>query len=267
LIVLAIMVLVLIWIARWTPEFAYRWLFAKTKDIGIRNSLSVFTQYTVLALGLFVALKIVGIDISGLKFVFGGLAIGIGFGLRDLANNFVSGILLLIERPLRKGDMVTIGNHEGEVTHIGMRSVTVKTWDNTEVLVPNSETFNKPFTNWTHQDSIIRTVVKIKINWSDEPKHVQEIIQQVLKEIPAIVSFPEPEVFLKEIEEALLEFEIRYFINLQFNSSRPEIRSKVLFAVWERFKQYGIHPPHPQHDVYLKKADDTSIMPIDPLTF
>lgn len=252
LIEIFIMALVIIWIARWTPEFAYRWFFAKTKDIGVRNSLSVFTQYSTVFLALFVALRIIGIDISVLKFIFGGLAIGIGFGLRDLANNFVSGVLLLIERPLRKGDMVTIGSHEGEVTHIGMRSVTIKTWDNTEVLVPNSETFNKPFTNWTHQDSIIRTVVKVKIKWHDEPKRVQDIILQVLKDTPAVVSFPEPEVFLKEIEESLLEFEVRYFINLQFNNSRPEIRSKVLFTIWERFKDQGIEPPHPQYDVCVK---------------
>ena len=220
---------VVYWIARWSREFSYRWLYNRVHDMSIRNSLAVFTQYTLVTLGVFVGLKIIGIDIQGMGFILGGLAVGIGFGLRDLANNFVSGIFLLIERPVRKGDLVTIGEYEGEVVHIGMRSLTIKTWDYTEVIVPNSKTFNGPFTNWTRLDNIVRTVIAVKIQRADDPYKVKNIICGVLEENADVLSNPEPQVFLKELDDCLIEFEIRYYINIAESLSRPAVRSAVAF--------------------------------------
>ena len=111
-----------------------------------------------------------------------------GFGLRDFASNIVGGIMLLIERPVSEGDLITIGEYEGRVAHIGIRSMRVSSWDNMEVLIPNAETFNKPFTNWTHQDSIVRTVVPIKVSRSDDPVMIQQLILDVLAIIPEIVA-------------------------------------------------------------------------------
>ncbi len=244
--------IILFWVARWTREFSYRWLFSKTRDIGARNSFSAFTQYAVVAVGVLIALDLIGIDLTGISYILGGLAIGVGFGLRDLARNYVSGILLLVERPVRAGDLVSIGNFEGEVTHIGMRSMTVKTWDHMEVLVPNSETFEKSFMNWTHQDSIVRTVISLKISRLDSPLFVQELAFGVLKEIPAVVSDPAPQVFMKDIDDTLIEFEVRYFINLQQCISRAAVRSEVLFALWQCFYEHNIHPPYPQQDLHVK---------------
>nr|HAT8713375.1 mechanosensitive ion channel [Legionella jordanis] len=242
------------WAAKWTREFGYRWLYRDARDSGIRNSLSVFTQYAVILVGGFIALRVLGLDFSGMSMVVGGLAVGMGFGLRDFASNIVGGLMLLIERPVREGDLITLGNYEGRVAHIGIRSMRVCSWDNMEVLIPNAETFNKPFTNWTHQDSIVRTVIPIKVSRADDPVMVQQLILDVLAIIPEIVNEPAPQVFLKQIDDALIEFEIRYFINVQLHT-RFEIRSKVLFAITSQFKAAGVKPPIPPISVELKEGE------------
>lgn len=242
-----------IWASKWTREFCFRWLYRNTNDAGIRNSLSVFTQYAVILLGGFIALRVLGLDFSGMSMVIGGLAVGMGFGLRDFASNIVGGLMLLIERPVREGDLITLGEYEGKVAHIGIRSMRVSSWDNMEVLIPNAETFNKPFTNWTHQDSIIRTVIPVKVSRSDDPLMIQQLILDVLAIIPEILPEPPSQVFLKQIDDALIEFEVRYFINIETHT-RFEIRSKVLFAIMAQFKAAGVKAPVPPISVELKEG-------------
>lgn len=239
---------VFLWVSKWTREFCYRWLYRTVNDPGIRNSLSVFTQYAVIISSGLIALRVLGIDFSGMALVFGGLAVGMGFGLRDFASNIVGGIMLLIERPVREGDVITLGEYEGRVAHIGIRSMRVSSWDNMEVLIPNAETFSKPFTNWTHQDSVVRTVVPIKVSRMDDPTRVQTIILDALANTPQVLKTPSSQVLLKKIDDVLLEFEVRYFINVQ-EHTRFEVRSIVLFAIMEKFKAEGIKAPVPSLNI------------------
>ncbi|MFI4963387.1 MAG: mechanosensitive ion channel family protein, partial [Legionellales bacterium] len=198
--------------------------------------------YSIILIGSFITLHVLGLDFSGMSMILGGLAVGMGFGLRDFASNIIGGIMLLIERPVREGDLITIGEYEGQVSHIGIRSMRVSSWDNTEVLIPNAETFNKPFINWTHQDGIVRTVVPIKVGREDDPLMIQQLILDVLAIIPEIVPDPPVQALLKKIDEALIEFEIRYFINVQTHT-RFEVQSKVLFAITAQFKAAGVRSP------------------------
>lgn len=237
-----ILVIFLTWLARWSREFCYRWLYHNVVDQGLRNSLSIFSQYTILTVGSIVTLTVLGIDISGISMILGGLAVGVGFGLRDFANNIVGGLVLLIERPVKEGDLISFGQLEGKVTHIGLRSMTIKSWDHYEVVLPNADLFIKPFTNWTHKDSIVRTVVAIKVNRYDSPLKVQRLVLDVLSIIPEVLKEPASEVFLKEINDVLVELEVRYYINVEINS-RLEVRSNVLFAIMAQFKATGIKSP------------------------
>src|SRR3990167_11528595 len=107
-------------------------------------------------MGIFFSLRVLGIDLGALTTIAAAFAFGIGLGLRDLANNFASGFLILLERPIRVGDIVSIENTEGKVMHIGSRAVTIRTWDNADLVVPNTEIFNKSFTNWTFKDNVVR---------------------------------------------------------------------------------------------------------------
>lgn len=236
--------LFLLWLARWSQEFCYRWFYRRIDDQGLRNSLSVFSQYAMLVVGSIFSLTVLGVDISGISMILGGLAVGVGFGLRDFANNIVGGMVLLMERPVKEGDLVSFGDIEGKVTHIGLRSMQIKSWDNYEVVMPNADLFIKPFTNWTHKDSIVRTVVAIKVNRHDSPLKVQELLLDVLHIIPEVLNKPKAQVLLKGIDDALVELEVRYYINVD-EHVRVEVRSNVLFAIMAQFKAAGIKAPIP----------------------
>lgn len=243
------------WAGKWTREFVYRMLATRTKDLGLRNSIAILSQYATIVLGIIVCLGMLGIDYRSLTFMVTGLTLVIGWGLRDLLNNFASGFLLLLERPIKVGDIVSISGHEGEVTHIGGRAVTIQTWDHMEVLVPNAEIYTKTFLNWTAKDNVVRSVISIKVNRHDNPPDVQAVIHNVLAQHKDILTDPAPEVFLKELADGLNEFEVRYFINIRQVKSRIGLRSEILLAIWDAFERHGIQPPTPQHEIVVKSGD------------
>jgi potassium efflux system protein len=249
-----ILVMIIRWAARWSREFAYRWLYSGAKDPGVRNSLSVFTQYATVMIGAFIILRVLGIDLTTLTVVAGALAVGIGFGLQNIANNLISGVLLLIERPMRAGDTITLGTYEGEVTHIGMRATTIKNWDNMEVIIPNAEAVSKPLINWTHHDTIVRTVINLRVGFNENPHQVQAIIHQVVTRHPAVVAQPKVEIFLLEFGESAMVFEIRYHIDFAYCNSRPQVRSEILFSLWDTLKTAGIDLPYPRQEVEVSHA-------------
>ncbi len=253
----SILISIFYWTARWTREFIYRLLFSRTSDMGIRNSIAILSQYTVVVFGAFICLRVLGINLQALVAVAGLFAFGIGLGLRDLANNFACGFLILLERPLRVGDIVNVGGIEGEVTHIGSRAVTVRTWDHMELVVPNAEIFNKSFTNWTARDNIVRSVLHIKISRQDNPHEVKVIVQKILAEHKVILKDPVPEVYLKEMSDTLMEFEIRYYVNIREVKSRTGVMSTVLMTIWDAFAAHGIKPPHPQREIILRNEIPT----------
>jgi potassium efflux system protein len=248
---LAVLVVILIWIAHWSREFAYRWLFVHTKDLGLRNSLAIFTHYTLIAIGITIGLNILGLNWGNISVILGLFSLGVGLGLRDLFNNFFTGIFLLLERPVKVGDWVTVGDYDGQVSHIGARSITVTTDDRQELLVPNADIFSKNFINWTHRDSVVRALVTIKTNRKDNPQRVRDIILEVLATIEKILSNPKPEVYFKEIDKVLLEFKVEYYVDLNHIGSRSGVRSQFLFSLWERFASEGILPPEVSQDVHL----------------
>lgn len=252
LIQLFIISMVIYWTARWSKEFAYRWLFARTKDVGMRNSMASLFQYSLVLISSYIGLQVLELDWTGLKFVLVAFAAGVGFGLRDTANNLVSGLLLLFERPVRRGDLVTVGSHEGEVVHIGMRSLVLHTWDHMDVLVPNSEIFSKSFINWTRQDPIIRSTFNIRVQRDDDPRRVRSIIEKILADSPDVLAEPEWQVYFTDVSEDLINIEVRYHINLQISGTRVKVRSDLLFSIWRTFKEAGIRAPYHQQDIHVR---------------
>ncbi|HVY53314.1 MAG TPA: mechanosensitive ion channel domain-containing protein, partial [Gammaproteobacteria bacterium] len=208
--------------------------------------------YLVVIVGCLICLRLLGIDLHALFLVASGLLIAISFGLRDLVNNFACGLLMLFERPLRVGDIVSINNQEGQVLHIGSRAVTIRTWDHMEVIVPNTEIFNKSFVNWTVKDDVVRTVITIKIDRQDNPHHVQSVIYEVLHQHKDVLKDPVPEVLMKEMIDTMCEFEVRYFINIRNVVSRVSVRSDVLFTIWNAFAQHGIKAPNVRQEILVK---------------
>jgi potassium efflux system protein len=246
-----VIISLLFWAARWTREFVYRFLMSRTKDMGLRNSIAILSQYMTVVIGVLVCLRVLGIDLRALTVVAGAFFFGVGLGLRDLFNNFACGFLLLIERPIRVGDTVTINNCEGEVLHIGSRAVTIRTYDHTEFMVPNAEIFSKSFINWTAKDNIVRAVFCIKVNRHDNPHDIQKIIYSVLAAHKDVLKDPAPEVFLKAMEDDV-EFEIRYYLNIRHVKSRVGLRSEIIAGIWDEFEKHNIQPPYPRREIFMK---------------
>lgn len=249
--------LVVIWLGQWSRAISYRWVLSHISDLGVRHSLSVFAQYAVVLIGLLFILRVVGIDLTTLAVFAGAVGVGIGLGMQSLANNFVSGLLLLIERPLRTGDIVQVGTHLGEVSSIGMRSLTVQTFDNESVIIPNAEVIGNAFINWTHGDRVLRTILWVGISYDDDPHQAQKVIERILREHPAVLSDPEPLALLWDFADSSVKFRVQYFIDLGRNQLL-KTKNEILFAVWDRFKEAGIRIPYPQHDLYLKEWPTSS---------
>jgi potassium efflux system protein len=173
-------------------------------------------------------------------------------GLKDLVNNFACGFFILVERPLRVGDIVNISNFEGEVSHIGSRAVTVRTWDNMHMVVPNTEIFNKTFINWTASDNVVRCISDIRTSRADNPHDIKMLITQVLADQKEILKEPGFEVLLIEISDTIMSFEIRYYVNIRQVRSRISVMSSVLTNVWDVFVANGIKPAYQFQEVLLK---------------
>lgn len=255
-----LLVWVVFWLGGWFRRVSYQWIFIKITDIGIRHSLSVFIQYVVVLVGLLITLKTIGIDPTALVVFAGAIGVGIGFGLQNIADNFISGILLLIERPLRVGDFVEIESpqgaefkYSGTVTKIGIRSMTLETEDSKKVVVPNSGLISGPFVNWSNRSTeeseessgnIVHTDLDIGISYDSDPHLAEKLLKEVLEETPEIVSDPAFEIYLLEFADFKMNFRIDYYIDTD-SANSIQVKSKVLFGIWDRFKSAGIKIPSP----------------------
>ena len=246
---------VLVYMALWTRRLSADWLFARIRDRGLRDSLAVFTQYAVVLLGVLVGLNLMGIDLTSLTVFVGALGVGIGFGLQNIANNFVSGLILLVERPVRVDDWVTIDGKEGAVARIGMRSLTLNTWDNQDVVIPNANLISNPFTNWTLSDKLVRTLFVVGIRYQDDPHKAREVIENAVTMQPEVSLERKPRVLLTEFNASSVDFRVEYFVDVsQF--SRMEVKSKVMFAIWDALQEADIGIPFPQQDIYIKELPE-----------
>lgn len=237
-------------LAKWIKTFSYHWLYSKIRDLGLRNSLSIFSQYVVALFCLLIALKILGIDLTSLAVFAGALGVGIGLGLQDIAKNFISGILLLIERPLRSGDWVLLDGSEGYVKNIGMRAITLETFDKQEVIIPNGNAINNSFTNYTHSDNLIRTVLYVRASYRDTPETVLAVLQNTFSQIEDILLTPAPLAVLWEYRDSSICYRVQYYIDLQ-QASTFATRTKLLKQIWQNFRENGIEIPLPQQQIRL----------------
>jgi potassium efflux system protein len=172
--------------------------------------------------------------------------------MQTIANNFISGLLLLIERPLRSGDTVQIGSNIGEISRIGIRSLTMKTWDNMEVIIPNSDVVTTAFTNWTHSDNIVRTKLMIGVRYDADPHLAKEMMSRVLKNHKDVVREPQWSVLLWEFGDSVITFRVQYYTDF-FKSNILDVHSEVMFAIYDGLKRAGIGIPNAQRDLRIKE--------------
>jgi len=245
---------VVFWFAGWSRRLSYRLVYLNITDTGIRNSLSVFTQYIVIVIGLLVALKTIGIDPTALTMFAGAIGVGLGFGMQNVVNNFISGVLLLVERPVKTGDVLDVSDYsEVLVKKIGIRSTIVETTDSKELMIPNSELISNNFVNWTYTDQVVRTTLYISISYDYDPHSVAKIIKKVLDETREILSEPKCRVVLSELKEANMKFRFDYYLDMRY-ASGIMVKSAVLFKIWDLLKEAGISMKVPElsQDLPLK---------------
>ncbi|MCF7984924.1 MAG: mechanosensitive ion channel, partial [Thiohalocapsa sp.] len=244
------------YIGGWSQQVSYNLAYRGVRDAGLRQALATFTQYVVIVAGVLLALKIIGFDLTTLTVFAASLGVGIGFGLQNIINNFVSGILLLAERPLRVGDFVSIGNNLGNVTRIGIRSLTMRTLDKQEVIIPNGSVISGEFTNWTRSDDLLRNVHYIGVHYDDDIELAIRIIEGVLRAHPHVLADPAPGVFLWEYADSSVNLRVQYCFRMNEGPGGLVIRSEVLLAIGKRFRERAIRIPYPQRDITMHVERD-----------
>ena len=226
-------------------------------DPGLQYALSVGTGYLIFLVGLTIGLQSLGLDLTSVAFLGGAIGIGIGVGLQPIVNNFVSGLILLVERPIKVGDRVEIEKLAGDVVKIAARSTWVRTNDNVVIIVPNSEFTSQRVTNWTANDRSVRITLPVGTAYSSDPETVKRLLLQVAGEHPDVLREPAPDVIFAGFGDSSLDFELRVWTMSQVRT--PQIlQSDMYFSIFKLFKQEGIEIPFPQRDLHLR----TVSMPI-----
>ena len=187
---------------------------------------------------------------SKVQWLAAALTFGLAFGLQEIFANFISGLILLVERPIRVGDAVTIGAITGRVTRIQMRSTTVMGWDRSELIVPNREFITGQLVNWTLSDPRVRIDIPVGVAYGSDVQRVKTALLEAARRHPVVLATPAPEALFLAFGESSLDFELRIFIN--FRDGRPKVRDQVQVTIEELFRQQNIVVAFPQMDVHLK---------------
>lgn len=220
---------------------------------GLQFAIAKVAGYLYIALGVFISLTMVGFDLSSLAFLAGAAGVGLGFGLQNVVSNFVSGLILLMERPVAIGDRVDISGVMGRVTAINLRSTTIITNDNIAIIVPNSNFITNSVTNWSYGDPKVRLRVPVGVAYGTDLQKLKRVLLEVAQANPHVLHSPEPAVYFIAFGDSSLNFELAIWTTDMKGGPRP-IRSELNFAVDEALRKNQIEIPFPQRDLHLRSG-------------
>ena len=223
-----------------------RWLDSKVMargrmDAGVRNSIGTAVGYAGIALAALVGISAAGIDLSSLALIAGALSLGIGFGLQNIINNFVSGLILLAERPFKVGDWIVAGGVEGNVRKISVRATEIETFRRQTVILPNSELINSAVGNWTLRNRLGRVDIPVTASYENDPRKVHQLLLDIVSGHPQVLRNPAPSVSFDGVTDSTMSFTIRVFVS--DISSTQALTNDVRFTIVEKFKEEGIAVP------------------------
>ncbi len=221
-------------------------------DPGARDAIGRISGYAVVVLGAMVGLSTLGLDLSALAVLGGALGVGIGFGLQNIVNNFVSGLIILFERPITVGHRVEVGGTTGVVRRIGARSTSVVTNDNITHIIPNSEFVSQPVINWSHgNDRRVRISVPIGVSYGSNPREVERLLLDVASKNENVIQEMNSDVLFVGFGESSIDFQLRVWSETL--SGTPHVlQSQLLYAAWDVLQEAGIEIPFPQRDLNFR---------------
>jgi small-conductance mechanosensitive channel len=241
LLVLAVLLALLVYFNRRFTRWVVDSLLARRNlDIGVRQAVGALLRYAIATLGVVVILQAVGIDLSAFTVLAGALGVGLGFGLQNVASNFVSGLIIMFERPIKVGDRIEVGGVSGEVRRIGARSTTVVTDENIAVIVPNSQFVSELVTNWSHTGELTAFLVRVRLGWQTDAELVRRLLLEAAAEHPDVLRDPEPEVELRDLRGGL-HFALQVW-STQYLQHEGKLKSELNLAILEKLKRHHLEP-------------------------
>ncbi len=222
-------------------------------DTGVRNSIRTITGYLGIGLAALIGISAAGFDLSNLAIVAGALSLGIGFGLQNIVNNFVSGLILLAERPFKVGDWIVAGQTAGTVKRISVRATEIETFQKQTVILPNSELINQPVGNWTHRNHLGRVDIAASVAYGTNPRMIHDLLLEIAANDPSVLKVPPPFVVFLGFGESALNFELRFHVKDVLEGS--VIATRIRFAIVDAFEAKNIQIPFPQRDLNIKTED------------
>ncbi|MEQ8391610.1 MAG: DUF3772 domain-containing protein [Thalassospira sp.] len=222
-------------------------------DQGLQHSVSAIFGYAGICLAVLMAISAAGMDLSNLAIIAGAISVGIGFGMQSIVNNFVSGLILLVERPIKVGDWIVVGADQGFVKDIRVRATEIETFDRSSIVIPNSELISNRVLNWTLKERSGRGIIKIGVSYGSDVEKVREILLEMADKRREILSYPAPQVVFMDFGASSLDFELRYF--LRDIADVLAVASSIRFELVQRFRDDGVEVPFPQRDLNLRDID------------
>jgi small-conductance mechanosensitive channel len=245
--------------SRWLEKGLRTSVLAHTAlDAQHRYTVARFLSLAVFVLGLIVGMDTAGVDLRSLALLGSALGLGVGLGLQPIVSNFVAGIVLLMERPIKLGDRIEVGGTNGEVVRIGSRSTWVCTNDNEIIIVPNSDFITNRLINWTANDPKVRFSLKVSVSYTSEPEVVKQILLELAARQPDVLHDPAPEVIFSEFGDSSLIFVLRIWTAQELGNPQ-RLKSDLYFSIFKSFRERGIEMPFPQRDLHLRSVDASVI--------
>ena len=251
---LVALLIAVFWISSRTKRFLFNRLLAQSGlDRSLQYAVAQVVSNVVLVVGIFIVLENTGIHLAALTVFAGAVGVGLGFGLQNIASNFISGLVILAERPITIGDRVEVAGIAGQVEHIRARSTVIRTNDNIMMIVPNTKFIDSPVTNWTYGDRRVRFRIPVSVAYGSDIVKVRDTLLAVAGENRHTLKEPAPSVFLEKFGENAIDFKLVVWSSEM--SARPaRYRSDINFAIAAKFREAGIEMPFPQRDLHIRSG-------------
>lgn len=223
-------------------------------NVGVSQSIATIVRYIIIIIGLYTIFQSLGIDLSALGILVGALGVGIGFGLQNITNNFISGIIILFERPVKVGDRIQIEELTGNIVDISARATTIITNDNIAVIVPNSDFINSRVINWSHNNEQVRVNLSLGVSYNEDPIRIRDILLNLIRDQEGVLLVPEPYVRFDGFGDSSLDFTLQFWTS-DFIKKPLILKSEIYYHIFKKFKEEQIEIPFPQRDVHIKSTN------------